>query len=75
MQISKSITSEELRRFKETNNEDSRDLKRLTNGRNSVAKSWGKLFEDEDLKTTDWAMRLVHLKMRGATVFSFFYFG
>jgi len=33
-------------------NKDSRGLRRLTNGRNYVPKYRGKLFEDEDLKTT-----------------------
>jgi len=50
MQIDKSRTFEKLRRFKETKSEDSTGLKRLTNGRNCVPKSSGKLFEDEDLK-------------------------
>jgi len=49
MQIGKSRTSEELWRFKETKNEDSRILKRLTNGRNYVPMFRGKLFEYEDL--------------------------
>jgi len=38
MHIGKSRTSEELWRFKETKNEDSRGLKRLRNGRNYVPK-------------------------------------
>jgi len=50
MQIGKSRTSKELWRFKETKNEDSRGLIRLTNGRNSVPKFRGTLFEDDDLK-------------------------
>jgi len=50
MKIRKSRTSEELWRFKETKNEDSRGLRRLTNGRNFVPKFRDKLFEDEDLK-------------------------
>jgi len=36
--------------FGKTKNEDSRGIKRLYNGRNSVPKFRGKLFEDEDLK-------------------------
>jgi len=38
MQIDKSRTSEELWRLRKTKNEDSRGLKRLTNGRNFVPK-------------------------------------
>jgi len=38
--------------FGKTNNEDSKGLRKLYIGRYSVSKFWGKLFEDEDLKTT-----------------------
>jgi len=38
--------------FVKTKNEDSRGRRRLYSGRNSVPKFQGKLFEDEDLKTT-----------------------
>jgi len=50
MQIEKSRTTEELWRLRNTKNEDSRGLRRLTRGRNFVPKFRGKLFEDEDLK-------------------------
>jgi len=52
MQIGKSRTTEELSRLWEDKNDDSRGLKRLYIGRNSVSKFRGKFFEDEDLKTT-----------------------
>jgi hypothetical protein len=52
MQIGKSRTTKELSRLWEDKNEDSRGLMRLYIGRNSVSKFRGKLFEDEDLKTT-----------------------
>jgi hypothetical protein len=52
MQIGKSRTTKELSRLWEDKNEDSRGLMRLYRGRNSVSKFRGKLFEDEDLKTT-----------------------
>jgi len=52
MQISKSRTTQELSRPWEDKNEDSRGLKRLYIGRNYVSKFRGKLFEDENLKTT-----------------------
>jgi len=38
MQIGKSRTSENLWRLRKTNNEDSRGLRRLSRGRNSVPK-------------------------------------
>jgi len=50
VQIGKSRTSEELWRFKEAEIKYSRGLRRLTNGRNSVPKSQGNLFENKDLK-------------------------
>jgi len=52
MQIGKSRTTEELSRLCEDKNEDSRGLRRLNRGRNSIFKFGGMLFEDEDLKTT-----------------------
>jgi hypothetical protein len=51
----KSANQEHLKNFQEfgkTKNEDSRDFRRLHIGRNYVPKFRGKLFEDEDLKTT-----------------------
>ena len=38
--------------FGKTKNEDSRGLRRLYNERNFVPKFQGKLFENEDIKTT-----------------------
>jgi len=37
-------------KIQEAKNEYSSGLKRLTNGNNFIPKSWGNLFEDEDLK-------------------------
>jgi len=51
----KSANQEYLKNFQDfgkTKNEDSRGLRRLYTGRNSVPKFRGMLFEDEDLKTT-----------------------
>jgi len=52
MQIGKSTTTEDCYDFGKTNNEDSRGLMRLYIARNSISKFRGKLFEDENLKTT-----------------------
>jgi len=41
-----------LSRLREDKNEDSRGLRRLYIGRNLVSKFRGKLFEEENLKTT-----------------------
>jgi len=51
MQIRKSRT-EELSRLWEDKNEDSKGLGKLYIGRNSISKFRGKLFEEENLKTT-----------------------
>ena len=71
MQIGKSRTTEELWRLRKTKNEYSRGLRKITNGKNSIPKFWGKLFEDEDLKRRKSenlgpgldVMRLGHAKM------------
>jgi len=52
MQIGKQEHMKNWQDLGKTKNEDSRGLKRLYIGRNYVPKFQGKLFEDEDLKTT-----------------------
>jgi len=52
MQIGKSTTTEELSRLWEDKNKDSRGLRIHYLWRNFVSKFRGKLFEDENLKTT-----------------------